>query len=115
MLIVGAACLHILSPQLRPHIGKFFSLSYASSTSQQKIYTQGADDIYFITAWIIFFTALRAIVIDWGLQPLAKVLGVPKKSHLRFAEQGWLFLYYSMLWALGMVSSSMVVPKLGQN
>lgn len=100
-VILGVACLHSIAPPLRPHTRKLFTLSYPSPKGQG-IYTQGVDDIYFVLAWVINFTALRAIVIEWVLRPLAGMLNVAPKSHLRFAEQGWLFLYYSTFWALGM-------------
>lgn len=92
---------HILHPESRIHTRKFLHLSYPSQTD--RTYLQGLDDIYFILAWTINFTALRAISIEWILRPLAKYLGVAKKSHLRFAEQGWLALYYGTFWTLGMV------------
>ena len=100
-LICGVISLHVLHPESRIHTRKFLQLSYPSQTDQT--YTQGLDDIYFIFAWIINFTALRAISIEWILQPLARSLGVARKSHLRFAEQGWLTLYYGTFWTLGMV------------
>ncbi|KAH7348669.1 TLC domain-containing protein [Rhexocercosporidium sp. MPI-PUGE-AT-0058] len=101
-LIIGMAMLSILSPRLRRHTRKCFSLSYETPTVSGPVYLQGIDDVHFVLAWIVYFTALRAIVIDWLLQPLARILGVMKKSHLRFAEQGWIFLYYSTIWVLGM-------------
>jgi acyl-CoA-dependent ceramide synthase len=93
--------LHIFLPQARIHTRKFLQLSYPSRTDQT--YTQGIDDIYFLVAWVVNFTALRAISIEWILQPLAGYWDVAKKSHLRFAEQGWLVLYYVVFWGLGMV------------
>jgi acyl-CoA-dependent ceramide synthase len=104
-VIVGMAVVHVLSPRLRRHTRKFFSLSYATSTTSGTVYTQGVDDLYFVVAWIVYFTALRAMTIEWLLQPLARILGIVPKSQLRFAEQGWIFLYYSTVWVLGMVRS----------
>ncbi|KAK0099983.1 sphingosine N-acyltransferase lag1 [Cadophora gregata f. sp. sojae] len=101
-LILGLAVAHLLFPQVRPFTRKFFILSYKTPVSSGAVYKQGIDDVYFVLGWIVYFTALRAIFIEWLLQPLARVLGVGKKSHLRFAEQGWIFLYYSTMWALGM-------------
>ncbi len=103
-LVLFVISLHILVPQSRTHTRKFLKLSYPSRTEQT--YTQGTDDIYFVFAWIINFTALRAISIEWILQPLAGYWDVAKKSHLRFAEQGWLVLYYAVFWGLGMVCAS---------
>ncbi len=101
ILISGVVSLHTLHRPSRAYTRKFLKLSYASQSDQ--IYKQGFDDLYFVIAWIVNFTALRAISIDWILRPAAKHLGVAKKSHLRFAEQGWLVLYHGTFWTLGMV------------
>ena len=102
-LIVGIAAMHKFFPRIRPYTHKFFFLSYASLTDHGIIYTQGIDHIYFVSAWVVLFPATRAITVEWLLQPLAGILGVAKRSHLRFAEQGWIFLYHSSIWSLGMV------------
>lgn len=92
-------------PQTRIHTRKFLLLSYPSSAPQ--LYTQGIDDIYFVLAWVVNFTAIRAFAIERILRPIAGPLGVDAKSALRFAEQGWLVLYYGYFWTLGMVSLSL--------
>ena len=102
-LIVGIAAMHKFFPRIRPYTRKFFFLSYASPTDHGTIYTQGIDHIYFVSAWVVLFTVTRAITVEWLLQPLARILGVAKRSHLRFAEQVWIFLYYCSIWSLGMV------------
>jgi TRAM1-like protein len=56
--------------------------------------------------WIVLFTGLRAAMIDFALMPLAQWAGVgSKKDVVRFAEQAWLLIYYSIFWSLGMVRS----------
>lgn len=62
------------------------------------------DDIYFIFSSMVAFTAIRAISIDWILRPLALQLGLKTKTAVRFAEQGWLLIYYVVFWCYGMVS-----------
>ena len=43
---------------------------------------------------------------DYLLTPLAQIAGIEKKKgRVRFAEQAWIFLYYSAFWSLGMVSA----------
>lgn len=55
--------------------------------------------------WIVVFTGLRAAVIDYALLPLARKGGVKiEKDKIRFAEQAWLLIYYSVFSTLGMVS-----------
>ncbi|KAM3086832.1 Sphingosine N-acyltransferase lag1 [Clarireedia jacksonii] len=100
-LISSTVFLHTINEPSRKSTQKFLRLSY-SSPSSDGTYTQGIDDIYFVLAWVVNFTALRAISIEWILTPLGRYLGVEKKNHLRFAEQGWLVLYYGVFWTLGM-------------
>src|SRR4051812_22795061 len=104
-LISTTVFLHTLHEPSRKSTQKFLRLSY-SSPSSDGTYTQGIDDIYFVLAWVVNFTALRAISIDWILTPLGRYMGVEKKNHLRFAEQGWLVLYYGTFWTLGMVRAA---------
>ena len=41
---------------------------------------------------------------DYVLAPLARLGGVrKKKTTVRFTEQGWLLIYYTFSWTLGMV------------
>ena len=92
---------HHLYPSLRPYTAPFFQLSYYQAS--QGIYVQGWDDIYFVASSAIAFTAIRAIVIDWVLRPIAMHAGLKRKASVRFAEQGWMWLYYAFFWTFGMV------------
>jgi len=68
-------------------------------------YIQTWDDACYVFFWIVVFTGARAATMDFILKPFAKWGGIQtKKGRTRFAEQGWLFVYYSGFWALGMVS-----------
>jgi acyl-CoA-dependent ceramide synthase len=100
-LILGVLSLDTLSPPSRIYTRKFLNLSYPTETSG--VYRQGPDDLYFVLAWVVNFTALRAISIEWVLQPLAESIRVVQKNRLRVAEQGWLVIYYGTFWGLGMV------------
>lgn len=58
--------------------------------------------------WIVLFTGLRASLMDYVLKPFAQWAGVEKKKDLvRFSEQAWLLIYYSVFWSIGMVSASL--------
>lgn len=60
-----------------------------------------------VSYWVVIFTGMRAVVMDYVLAPLAQRAGIGKKEEVvRFAEQGWIFLYPSAFWSLGMVSSA---------
>ncbi|CAJ0904633.1 7445_t:CDS:2, partial [Entrophospora sp. SA101] len=67
------------------------------------LYEKGIDDIYFVAFWVLLFTLLRALVMKFILIPISIRGGITKKKRIRFAEQGWSFLYYITFWTLGMV------------
>lgn len=101
-LLILLALTHACFPRARPTTRKFFELSYYDAASGK--YTQGWDDFPFVFFGIIVFTALRAATMDYVLKPLARLGGIQKKkATVRFAEQGWLLVYCSIFWSLGMV------------
>ncbi|KAI8362499.1 TLC domain-containing protein [Mortierella sp. GBAus27b] len=66
-------------------------------------YEKTWDDMYFLTFWVATFTFLRASVMNFVLMPLSRRLGATsERSIVRFAEQGWICIYYSFSWVLGM-------------
>ncbi|KAF9640811.1 hypothetical protein BFW01_g12617 [Lasiodiplodia theobromae] len=100
-LLILLALTHACFPRARPTTRKFFELSYYDAASGK--YTQGWDDFPFVFFGIIVFTALRAATMDYVLKPLARLGGIQKKkATVRFAEQGWLLVYCSIFWSLGM-------------
>lgn len=55
------------------------------------------------------FTGLRAAVMDYLLIPIAQMAGIRrKKEKVRFAEQAWIFVYYTAFWSLGMVRTTLI-------
>lgn len=93
---------HATLPRARQTTRKFFELSYRDEEGSG--YTQGWDDMAFVGFWVVVFTGLRVAIMDYVLKPLAEMGGVRKrKDKIRFAEQGWLMLYCSVFWSLGMV------------
>ncbi|OCL10728.1 longevity assurance proteins LAG1/LAC1 [Glonium stellatum] len=92
---------HVCFPRARRRTQKFFRLSYHDAESG--LYTSGVDDISFVAFWIVVFTGLRVAVMDYILYPLAGLGGIKaKKEKVRFAEQAWLLVYYTVFWTLGM-------------
>ncbi|EHY59147.1 Sphingosine N-acyltransferase lag1 [Exophiala dermatitidis] len=92
---------HIFFPSARHHTQKFFRISYYNPLTG--MFALGWDDIFFVFYWIIVFSGLRCAVMDYFLAPLASALGIKKKKpKVRFAEQAWLLLYYSISWSVGM-------------
>ncbi|KAJ5570416.1 uncharacterized protein N7459_009846 [Penicillium hispanicum] len=92
--------LHNLYPSLRPYTQPFFELSYYDPASGK--YVQGWDDTYFVISATLALTAVRAIAIEWILQPFSRYAGLKRKGSIRFAEQGWQVMYYSFIWAVGL-------------
>ncbi|EOD49460.1 putative longevity-assurance protein [Neofusicoccum parvum UCRNP2] len=100
-LLLLLALTHACFPRARTTTRKFFELSYYDAASGR--YTQGWDDLPFVFFGVIVFTALRAAVMDYVLKPFARMGGISKKkATVRFAEQGWLLIYCSIFWSLGM-------------
>lgn len=53
---------------------------------------------------MLLLTGLRASAMKLVLSPLATRWGVERsKDATRFAEQGWMLIYYNVFWPLGMV------------
>ena len=101
--------IHNLYPSLSTYTAPFFQLSYYQPSTG--LYVQGWDDAYFVMSSLIIFMAIRAVAIEWILQPLAaRKGGLKKKASVRFAEQGWFFIYYSFIWCFGMVSFCLFFP-----
>jgi len=100
-ILATLLALHNLYPSLRPYTQPFFELSYYDSATNS--YVQGWDDVYFVVSGALALTAVRAIVIEWILHPLARCAGLRRKASVRLAEQGWLALYYSFIWSVGLV------------
>ena len=105
-LLALLALTHLCFPRARRHTRKFFRLSYYNPDTDR--YKLGWDDLPLIFYWIVVFTGLRAGMMDYVLTPLAQLAGIgKKKARVRFAEQAWIFLYYSAFWSIGMVRASL--------
>ena len=94
------ASLHSLFPPVRQYTQLFYKLPYPSGNGQ---YVQGADDGLFVLGWLILMTALRATTIEGIYQLVTQLRLVSKKACMRFAEQGFLVLYYGASFSIGMV------------
>lgn len=94
--------LHNLYPSLRPYTAPFFQLSYYDESTNS--YVQGWDDVYFVFSAAVALTGIRAIAIEWVMQPIARASGLKRKNATRIAEQGWMAMYYGFIWMVGLVS-----------
>lgn len=103
-IIALLLCAHVSIPEAQPYTAKFFTLSYYNAGTGK--YGAGQDDFYFMAFCMLLLVGLRAGCMESILVPLANQWGIPKrKDAIRFSEQGWMLIYYSVFWPLGMVSS----------
>ena len=112
MIILAVIGTYIVSPDSFAKKFLFFQEYDAATDTYEKSW----DDLYFLVFWVLTFTFLRASVMNYVLMPAARRLGATtERAVLRFAEQGWICLYYSCSWVLGMVSfflcSSLAFPR----
>ncbi|KAH7551202.1 hypothetical protein BM1_10076 [Bipolaris maydis] len=92
---------HVFFPRARSRTNQFFHMSYYNS--ETGMYGCGTDDIPFVFLWTVIFTGLRVAVMEYLLDPLARLGGIRTKKGLnRFKEQAWLIVYYICSWSLGM-------------
>lgn len=95
---------HIIFPRARSRTTKFLQMSYYNP--ETNMYGCGTDDLPFVILWTVIFTGLRVAIMEYILDPLARLGGVRTKKGLdRFKEQAWLLVYYTGSWGLGMVSN----------
>ncbi|XXH01573.1 hypothetical protein Hte_007933 [Hypoxylon texense] len=92
---------HLFMPLARPFTSKFITLSGYNPTTGK--YAVHHGDINFVTFCIILFSGIRAGSMKHVLAPLAKHWGVARnKTVTRFSEQGWMLMYNTVFWTLGM-------------
>ena len=73
-LLTLLALTHLSFPRARRHTQKFFRLSYYNLESGR--YALGWDDLPLVFYWIVVFTGLRALAMDFVLTPLAQLAGI---------------------------------------
>ncbi|KAF2743293.1 longevity assurance proteins LAG1/LAC1 [Sporormia fimetaria CBS 119925] len=88
-------------PRARRRTSKFFHLSYHNPDNE--LYGHGPDDLQLVLLWIVIFTAMRVLVMEYLLDPIARYNGIrTRKGLVRFKEQAWLVMYCTCSWSLGM-------------
>lgn len=101
-LVALLSLTHIFFPRARSRTTKFFQMSYYNPNTN--MYGCGTDDLPFVLLWCVLFTAIRVVVMEYLLDPLARLGGIRTRKGLnRFKEQAWLIVYYTASWSLGMV------------
>lgn len=102
---------HVFFPLVRHRTSKFLELSYYDQ--ENGLYGCGTDDISFVMTVVVVFTGIRVTVMEYFLDPLARLGGIKTKKGLdRFKEQAWLVIYCTCSWSLGMVSPQVALEAL---
>lgn len=100
--IILLSMTYLLFPSLRPTTKALFALSYPAADAPM-LYSQGPKDMYLVASCVVYFTALRAFMLDYVLIPTAGLCGIGRrKSRVRFAEQSYMLLYYAIYWTWGL-------------
>ncbi|KAI0445393.1 longevity-assurance protein [Xylaria telfairii] len=100
-LILALFFVHTCLPQERPWTSKFFKLSGYNPVTGK--YAIGHDDLYFVGFCVVLFSGIRASSMEYLLSPLARWCGQTNKKRItRFSEQGWMIMYNTVFWTLGM-------------
>lgn len=96
---------HLLVPLWRAYTSKFIHLQYLQgfNASGEAVFGVGRDDAYFVVHWLVMLTFLRSFIMLLILEPFASSVCkiYSKKAKLRFAEQGWLMVYYCCSFGYG--------------
>lgn len=100
---------------LKDLIPKFIHLSYLNPSTGD--YYKGWDDLYFVIFWVLVWLILRGLLMQIFWNPLGKSLGLKKPKKLqRFSEQGWILVYCSVFWCMGVkILSGYTEPILSLN
>ncbi|KAL2831938.1 longevity assurance proteins LAG1/LAC1 [Aspergillus pseudoustus] len=100
-IITLALLTHLCLPAARKHTSSFFLVSHYNTETRG--YSIGRNDAYFLTFCVLLLTGLRACIVKYVLEPLARRWGILRARNVtRFAEQAWLLCYYSVFWTLGL-------------
>jgi len=103
-LLTGLYLLHVFYKPFKIYTSKFIHLQYAfDKTDPNTKYDIGFDDIYYVINWVISLTFLRSFIMQYILSPCAfKFFKIRStNARIRFAEQGWSFIYYSSSFLYG--------------
>jgi acyl-CoA-dependent ceramide synthase len=109
-LVALLSLTHIFFPRARSRTTKFLQLSYYNPETNK--YACGTDDLPFVLLWVVIFTGMRVLIMEYFLDPLARLGGIKSRKGLnRFKEQAWLIVYYTASWSLGMVHNRKSISR----
>ncbi|KAK6532829.1 sphingosine N-acyltransferase lag1 [Arthrobotrys megalospora] len=94
--------LHFSSPadsNIHKWTAKFWAPSYYNPKTG--LHGKGFDDAYLVLFWVVVLTMLRACLVDYIAKPWARSQGISKKGCVRFSEQLWSMVYYTISFSVG--------------
>jgi acyl-CoA-dependent ceramide synthase len=92
--------------QLSNPFAKFFLISNKIASTR---YAKSWADLLFVSYYVVFFSWFRELVVTFGRR-VAIYLGIRRKAKIvRFGEQTYAFVYYSLASAWGCVSLTRVI------
>ncbi|EGW31685.1 uncharacterized protein SPAPADRAFT_62293 [Spathaspora passalidarum NRRL Y-27907] len=99
-IIIVLTALHFSGiPSITKYTSKFFHLQNQIGVANNRpIYDIHIDDTYYVIFWVIAVTFLRSFLMQWCFSPFAKHFCsiTSRKAKIRFAEQSWSFVYYTV-------------------
>ncbi|SGZ56668.1 CIC11C00000000718 [Sungouiella intermedia] len=108
-ILIFLYCANFLSARYAPKIhavtDRFFTLqNMIDKQDGEAIYDIDIHDTYFVIHWVVFLTFLRANLMTWVFDPVAKNLCNihSRKAKTRFSEQSWSIFYYCFSFAVGL-------------
>ncbi|KAI8971492.1 TLC domain-containing protein [Mycotypha africana] len=81
----------------------FTQFIFISGELPNGLYRKCAWDLAFLFFYFCVFTLVRAATMKYVLKPLSSRLNVSKGKVLRFCEQSWLVIYYSISFTSGFI------------
>lgn len=92
------------APRLHKYAHRFLHLQYVTDRDDGgPYYDIGINDTYHVVYWVVLLTFLRAVLMQYLFDPIAKNLFAvqSRKGRVRFAEQSWSLAYYCFSFSLG--------------
>lgn len=95
--------------QLSNPFAKFFLISNEITSTKEPRYAKSWADLLFVSYYVVFFSWFCELVVAFSRR-VATYLGIRRKAKIvRFGEQTYAFVYYSLASAWGCVSPTRVI------
>lgn len=106
LVICGWLLLEVLNFTniLAPLVQISYPLPLSEDDQGLQRYGKGPKDLLFLAYYVIVFSFIRQVALQYVITPVARSCGIPTGRKLeRFNEQGYAFLYWSTSSVIGLV------------